>query len=411
MVVCQKQLQEEKVESLCEVDVANKAPTGVSQPTKILLLAARLAEGDGRIQCDNDCGDTFYGKANVISSNAAEVVPGCSMILFALPTDRHEVYLKSMRHFLQQQQEHEGSIPLMIGSMPGEGGFDLCVRNTLGPEIASKSILFSLETLPWACRVEQFGRFVRVLGTKQDIDLCVCPGTMLHKVRDLLQAMVGKAPRIEGSPSSNFLGVSLMNPNAIAHPCIEYGLLRDWDGKTPFKTPPLFYQGVDNFTAETIEKVSHEIIQVKAAILKRYPSMDLALVRTLTEFFEACYYDDIADHSSLRNMFLTNKGYDGLAMPTTRTESGEYLPLFEHRYFSEDLPCGILVQRGIAELANVDTPEIDKVIRWCQEKVGKDYLSKNGKLEGKDIAKTKIPQRYGFKDLESFVEVNGYATR
>ena len=91
--------------------------------------AERLAEdcelSDGYIRCTNDLGNDTYGKANVISGDAADVVPGCNVIIFALPTDRHEMYLTAMKPYIQ-----EGTI---IGSMPGEGGFDLCVRNVFGP--------------------------------------------------------------------------------------------------------------------------------------------------------------------------------------------------------------------------------------------------------------------------------------
>ena len=190
-----------------------------------------------------------------------------------------------------------------------------------------------------------------------------------------------------------------MNPNAIAHPCIEFGLLRDWDGVTPFDEPPLLYQAIDDFTANLMTDLSNEILEIKSAIHELYPHVDLELVRTIEEFFEEAYAEDIADHSSLRNMFVSNKGYNGLTMPTKITESGGYSPLFNHRYFTEDLPCGILVQKGIAKLAGVTTPVTDKVIKWCQAWVGKEYRV-NGKLCGKDIANTKTPQRYGFSVMK-----------
>ena len=119
--------------------------------------------------------------------------------------------------------------------------------------------------------------------------------------------------------------------------------------------------------------------------------------------------DDIADHSSLQRMFVTNKGYDGLTMPTKEVESGGYLPLFDHRYLNEDLPCGILVQKGIAELAGVLTPVMDEIICWCQDRCvpPKEYLV-DGELKGKDVATTKAPQRYGFQDLKTFMEANRY---
>ena len=354
----------------------------------------------GRIRCVTDTGAVREGKAHLISSDPAVVVPGCNVILFALPTDRHEMYLKSMLPFIQ-----EGT---MIGSMPGEGGFDLCIRDILGPALTDKCTLFSLETLPWACRIETFGNVVRVLGTKQDIDLCVRPRKQYSAVRHLIQAMIGPLPAVLGSPTSNFLGVTLMNPNAIAHPSIEYGILHDWDGVTPFDKPPLFYQGMDDFTAATMQAVSNEILAIKRKIQTQYPTMDLTLVRSIQDFLEESYAQDIVDHSTLRTMFVTHKGYDGLTLPTETTADGKYLPLFDHRYFHEDLPCGLLVQRGIAELAGVPTPVMDKIILWCQARVHKEYLVA-GKLQGKDMGTTKTPQRYGYKDLASFIHANGYA--
>jgi len=361
-------------------------------------LARDTEPTGGYIRCTNDVGIDTFGKANIISDNAADVVPGCQVILFALPTDRHEVYLNAMKPYIQ-----EGTI---IGSMPGEGGFDLCVRNVLGPALAGKCTLFSLDTLPWACRIQTFGQVVQVLCTKQDIELCVSPGDQCWKVRDLLQPMVGPCPKIRASPTSNFLGCTLMNPNAMAHPAILYGLLRHWDGVTPFEKPPLFYQALDEYTANVMDGVSQEILAIKAAILKEYPSVDLKSVRSIGDFFEEAYRDDILDHSSLCKMFNSNKGYDGLTMPTKKVKGG-YVPLFDHRYLSEDLPCGMLVQKGIAELAGVATPVMDKVIAWCQAKNNTEYMI-NGKLEGKDFVTTKAPQRYGYTDLKSFMEDNGY---
>ena len=235
----------------------------------------------GYIHCSNYLGTDTYGKASLISGDPALVVPGCSLILFALPTDRHEMYLNAMLPYIQ-----EGTI---IGSMPGEGGFDICVRDVLGPALADKCVLFSMETLPWACRIQTFGQEVQVLGTKRDIDLCVYPSAQCWKIRDLVQSMIGRLPLVETSATSNFLGSTLMNPNAIAHPTILYGLLRDWDGATPFAKQPLFYQAIDEFTANALAAVSSEILQIKMAISKLYPNIDLAVVRSLEEFFEVSY--------------------------------------------------------------------------------------------------------------------------
>jgi len=356
---------------------------------------------DGYIRCINVGGKDTLGRADLVTDDPSLAVPGCSVILFALPADRHEVYLRAMVPYIKAGTT--------IGSMPGESGFDLCVRDVLGPVLTDTCTLFSLETLPWACRIKTFGRVVEVLGTKKVVDLCVHPSRQCRTVQKLVQSMLGTLPVVETTPTSNFLGSTIMNPNAIAHPAIMYGLLRHWDGKTPFDEPPLFYQALDKFTADVMANVSNEIMQIKKTILKFFPSVDLNVVRPIGEFFEEAYGEDIADHSSLERMFNTNKAYDGLTMPTQKTDSGRYLPLFDHRYLSEDLPCGLVVQKGIAELVGVSTPSMNRVIYWSQAHCipPKEYLVK-GKLTGKDVASTKAPQRYGFQDLATFMKVNKY---
>lgn len=75
------------------------------------------------------------------------------------------------------------------------------------------------------------------------------------------------------------------------------------------------------------------------------------------------------------------------------------MPDFQARYLSEDVPYGLVVTRGYAELLGVPTPMMDQVITWAQEKLGKEYLV-NGKLSGADIHNTRAPQRYGAKTIE-----------
>ena len=56
------------------------------------------------------------------------------------------------------------------------------------------------------------------------------------------------------------------------------------------------------------------------------------------------------------------------------TDDHSFVPDFAHRYLTEDVPYGLVVIRGIAEIVQVDTPTIDKLLLWAQEKLGKEYL-------------------------------------
>merc|ERR1719334_1000028 len=74
---------------------------------------------------------------------------------------------------------------------------------------------------------------------------------------------------------------------------------------------------------------------------------------------------------------------------------GGYVPDFQFRYLSEDVPTGLCFTRGVAELLGVKTPTIDKVMYWCQDKLGKEFLTKGGKMAGANVSETRAPQAYG----------------
>ena len=114
------------------------------------------------------------------------------------------------------------------------------------------------------------------------------------------------------------------------------------------------------------------------------------------------YSHEISDTTSLRSCFRTNAAYQGLKHPMKETSDGSFVPEFYHRYLTEDVPYGLAVIRGIAEIVQVETPTIDKVLLWAQERVGKEYLV-GSKLQGKDVSSTRAPQRYGLTTLDAIL--------
>ena len=114
------------------------------------------------------------------------------------------------------------------------------------------------------------------------------------------------------------------------------------------------------------------------------------------------YSHDISDKSTLYKAIQTNAAFQGIKHPVKTLEDGKFVPDFTHRYMTEDVPYGLVVIRGIAEIVGVQTPNIDKVLTWCQEKMGKEYLA-SSKLQGKDVGLSTAPQRYGFTSLKSIL--------
>lgn len=356
------------------------------------------------IECQNDIGPNVYGTPKLITDDPAKTVQDgtVDVVIMALPSLFHATYLEALKPYLKPG--------VIIGAMPGQAGFDLAVRHCLGDDFCSASSLFSLETLPWACRILEYGKVVEVLGTKKETDVVIAPklGDTIQPVLDLLQKLIGAAPILK--PAGNFLAVTLMNINSVWHPTISYSYYHDKDLKAYMDEPPLFYYGATEFTGEMLDMVSNEVLEVKRVLLEKYPGLDLSSLTHVRDWMVRSYGDDIGDTSTLHRMLITNKGYRGLTHPTLVVEvngTKKYLPNFNYRYFSEDLPCGLLVTRGIAELVGVSTPQMDKVLEWAQTGMKKEFLV-DGKLQGKDVATTRAPQRYGFKDLDTFMHANYY---
>lgn len=72
------------------------------------------------------------------------------------------------------------------------------------------------------------------------------------------------------------------------------------------------------------------------------------------------------------------------------------------RYLTEDVPFGLLVTKGIALVVGVETPMIDEVITNISAWIGKEYLI-DGELIGRDVMRTRAPQRYTLDSLEGLI--------
>ena len=64
-------------------------------------------------------------------------------------------------------------------------------------------------------------------------------------------------------------------------------------------------------------------------------------------------------------------------IPSSSTKDGRkagFVPNFSNRYFTEDIPFGLCVYKGLADIAGIETPAIDKIIIFCWIIVFKSYI-------------------------------------
>jgi len=106
------------------------------------------------------------GRPQLISRYAREAVAGSQLVILALPAFAHEATLEAIGPYLEPGA--------WVGALPARGGFDLGARAALAASAAQVS-LFGLQTLPWACRIQHYGRQAVVLGVKEQVDIAAWP--------------------------------------------------------------------------------------------------------------------------------------------------------------------------------------------------------------------------------------------
>lgn len=350
--------------------------------------------GEGGISAEVTTSDgkksEVTGKPRLITNNPEEAMEGVDAVFFVVPAFAHQQYFDAILKYIKPNT--------IIVGMPSQAGFEFQAFKSL--KSVSTYAIISMESLPWACRVVEFGKRVQLLGYKDVLGVSVVSaGKGNYKMPPLeyAQAILGPKPHLE--LIQNYLAVNLM-AKSIVHPPILYGKWKDWDGK-PLEEAPLFYQGIDDIQESLLTKVSDEVLETAAEINRQRKDLDMTKVIHIYDWYKVYYKDQISDNSSLQACMKTNSAYDGLIHPMKRVEGG-LVPDFNYRYLSEDIPFGLVVIKGIAECVGVKTPTMDTVIAWGQKKLGKEYII-GSSLTGKDVSSTRAPQAYGFNTLEDVI--------
>ena len=176
--------------------------------------------------------DAVKCKPDVVSKDPA-IAKGCNLIVLVVPAFGHASYLQAIKPYVAPGTT-------IIG-MPGQAGFEFDVRGILG-DVARDCTLGNFESLPWACRIAEYGKEVEVLGTKARLSGAIERGRVPSTLSDpgaILQRILGEHPVLH--ISGHILGMTLMAVNAYVHPAILYGRWHNYNGEE-LAEAPLFYQ-------------------------------------------------------------------------------------------------------------------------------------------------------------------------
>eukprot|EP00812_Abedinium_dasypus_P009256 NODE_295_length_1694_cov_293.819402.p1 GENE.NODE_295_length_1694_cov_293.819402~~NODE_295_length_1694_cov_293.819402.p1 ORF type:complete len:520 (+),score=126.10 NODE_295_length_1694_cov_293.819402:3-1562(+) len=343
-------------------------------------------------RCDPSNVRRYKGTPSRVSKNAADTVPQADYIICALPSFAIPDVLKGVKPHLKQ-----GAI---IYIMPGQGGVDFVAKEVLGDELrAGRVSVAGMMPMPLNCRILEFGKNVELAALKAVYDLASVPTKDAPRCAEALSLLLaGRRVNAIG----NYVGIALHLGNPSVHPGRLYSLFGDYEEGKVYPENPLFYEGWDNTSSEWGQKISDERLKIWETICKKVPGTgEPGQLPDLKTYLEQIYAGQVADGSTLASVIRTCDGFKGFRCPMKQVEGG-WIPDFTNRYFVEDLPEGFAMYKGIADLAGVETPTIDRIMCHFQKFMGKEYI-KDGKLAGAHVSETKSPQRFGVTSLEQLL--------
>lgn len=153
-----------------------------------------------------------------------------------------------------------------------------------------------------------------------------------------------------------------------------------------------FYSEWDNDSSDILIKCDEEL-QFMCRLLD---GLDLKGVKSLKEYYESNTIDEMTEK------IKSIKAFKGIETPMIKTEYG-YIPDFKSRYFLEDFAYGLCIIKGFADVLNMNTPNIDKVINWYERISGVEYF-KESEFLGCDLKGLPIPKNYGLKNKEDIIK-------
>lgn len=337
----------------------------------------------------NKSPQTWLGKILLASADPKEACSDCSIFIISSPVNVQESLLRQMQPHLPH-----GAI---VGSVFGQGNFELVAKYVLGDDIQVKNLtIFSLFNIPYTCLTIEPGKKVMLMAMKEYTRPCCTPKNRIQDVKILCEQLW----EMPCKPLNNFLEIILTPGNQIIHPGRVMGVYGN-NNIYLMDEQPLFYESMDQTSADNIEKLSNEIQLIKHAILARFPEICLDSVIPIGERICNQYGDSVLDKSSLRTIFATNKGYNNFKVPCKKV-GDKFIVNVEARIFTEDIPFGLCILKDISEMLELEVPNITRAIEWHQKLMNKEFII-DGKINEAEIESTGVPRRFGFRTIEDFI--------
>lgn len=188
--------------------------------------------------------------------------------------------------------------------------------------------------------------------------------------------------------------------------CRCYALWERYGGVWPsLEDVPYFYRDFDDLSAENIRLLDDDYTKVREAVRQHFPSRPF---KFMLSYLELERLSHTSENFDIKKSLKESKQLASIKTPTVETEDGKRALDINSRFFTDDIPYGVLLAKWIAEELGVETPFIDELIFWAQGLRDEHFIDKDGKINRdfclKDKFTSGIPPSYGIEDVDGILD-------
>lgn len=270
-----------------------------------------------------------------------------------------------------------------LGFLPGYGGAEYMCRELVESGIS----VFGLQRVPFVAR-QSNKEIATCLSRKTNLYLASIPKDKGEEICREIEELIG----IPTTQLNEYLAVTLAPSNPLLHLSGVYNVFKDYEEGDSYDRQLMFYEEWNDETSELLLKYDDELQE----ICNRMKPLNLEEVVSLRIYYES------PTAEAMTRKLKSIKAFEVVQVPLVE-EDGKFYPDFNSRMFLEDFPYGIAIIKYFGTLTNVDTPAIDTILKFYEDKQGICYFNEDGS-PGKDFENSGIPANYGLDNLESIIE-------
>ncbi|MCM3704718.1 MULTISPECIES: NAD/NADP-dependent octopine/nopaline dehydrogenase family protein [Cytobacillus] len=285
----------------------------------------------------------YSGKASIkASADLKEVTEDAEFIIITTTAAGHKPIFHQLKPLVKINQ--------MIAIFPGYWGAIEC-KEILGKTFEDKQITIAeTSAMPFVSKADNNGR-VHISKVKQNVLIGSIPNSANTP---LSSKLLDTFPQL--TPTKNVFETSINNTNVVIHTPIALFNASRIDASEEFQFYP---QGVSPRTVAYIEKLDEERLT-----LARLLEAETQDILTLLNKFYGTDYSSL--YRALPGLFPHGSG------PST----------LEHRYFTEDIPYGLVPISELGKLAGMKTLYTDAIIETASLLTDKDFRKEGVHFSG-----------------------------